>query len=717
MSAVSIIVPTYNEAENMDLLLKRIYAVRALQDIDLEIVFSDGASTDETCQYIEKWSDKGKVKLVRGAQNEGLSAAVMAGAKAAAGEFVVVMDADLSHPPEVIPELIAPLLDGSCDMTIGSRYVTGGATPDWPISRKISSKIATFPARMLTDVKDPLAGFLAVRRERLACMDREVCGFKIGLELLATSSDSLRVKEIPITFRDRCYGTSKMGLQVIIDYLRQLLILVGIDPVPETSGRMVPILIGVLLVDCIVLTALLHAGIPPGTAQCWSLTAAAALGGAVCLFRYCRPLGTVPWKRVAEYIFGFSWVVLLVALLRSGLVASLSNSTGGLSTTAVFLIGLCGLILGYAANICYVFSVGRKRIRRDLVLRYYGLGVFLYLVLLRLMYLGSIPVLPEEVQHIEEVSRWSVWSLILSAPEAATRFGLDDYFTIFLFRGFVWFLWLLSAICVFSLARVMFDRATAFMSCLVFAVLPFFFGSGFFFCGDALLVFCWSCSLYILYRTLVNEVDRGWIWAGIALGLGMQIDMRMSALLAAVVVYIFMHEKDRQRLFSPMPYLALGVLLVTALPALLTGSGKEVVARPDWLNSLLGAPIVHSYLVVVLLLSPTGILAGGHGLLRWLRSRSGAEIDNVHDWGKGRKYILMMFFLPLLIFLLPGLYESGPVAAGGVIWLVLLPTMALTIGRKCADGNSILRLLQIIWWPTIGLLMAGYGIGFHLAVL
>ena len=148
MLAVSIIIPTYNEAENIDLLLKRIFAVKALQGFDLEIVFSDGASTDDTCRNVEKWMESHKVKLIRSPENEGLSAAVMAGARAASGEFVVVMDADLSHPPEMIPELIAPLANGSCDMTIGSRYIRGGGTPDWPISRRISSKIATFPARM-----------------------------------------------------------------------------------------------------------------------------------------------------------------------------------------------------------------------------------------------------------------------------------------------------------------------------------------------------------------------------------------------------------------------------------------------------------------------------------------------------------------------------------------------------------------------------------------
>lgn len=235
MPSVTIIVPTYNEAENVDLLLERIFAVPALRLLDLEVLFSDGASTDETCPCVERWMTTHQVRLVRSQVNEGLSAAVMAGARAAAGEFVVVIDADLSHPPEAIPELLAPLMAGECDMAIGSRYAKGGGTPEWPFSRRLSSRLATLPARLLTDVKDPLAGFIAVRRERLATMNRAVCGFKIGLELLATSGDYLRVREIPILFRDRCHGVSKMSVQVVVDYCHQLLILAGITLLPEKS--------------------------------------------------------------------------------------------------------------------------------------------------------------------------------------------------------------------------------------------------------------------------------------------------------------------------------------------------------------------------------------------------------------------------------------------------------------------------------------------------
>ncbi|KAB2889223.1 MAG: polyprenol monophosphomannose synthase, partial [Desulfobulbaceae bacterium] len=200
MPIVSIIVPTLNEAGNIDPLLQRIFAVRDEHAIDLEVVFVDDASTDGTCDEIVPWQERFPVVLVRRERDDGLAGAVIAGAKAAGGEFVLVMDADLSHPPEAIPALLAPLVADSHDMVIGSRYVAGGATPEWPLSRKISSKLATLPARFFTDARDPMAGLFAVRRHRLASLERQVCGFKIGLELLATAEVDLRVAEIPIVF-------------------------------------------------------------------------------------------------------------------------------------------------------------------------------------------------------------------------------------------------------------------------------------------------------------------------------------------------------------------------------------------------------------------------------------------------------------------------------------------------------------------------------------
>ncbi|BHH82872.1 polyprenol monophosphomannose synthase [Desulforhopalus sp. 52FAK] len=222
MAKVTIIIPTLNEEENINLLLDRIFTVRDTSSLDFDVLFVDSASSDRTCDCVAKWQDKRPVSLLRREVNVGLAPAVIAAAHNVDTEYVLVMDADLSHPPEKIPQLLMPLLDGPYDMVIGSRYVEGGSMPDWPFSRKLSSKLATLPALCFCNAKDPLAGFFALKRSLITDLPKEVPGFKIGLAILAEYRSTLKIKEIPIEFRDRDYGHSKMNKGVVYDYLRQL---------------------------------------------------------------------------------------------------------------------------------------------------------------------------------------------------------------------------------------------------------------------------------------------------------------------------------------------------------------------------------------------------------------------------------------------------------------------------------------------------------------
>ena len=224
--SITIIVPTLNEAENVDLLLERVLSIRKSCNLDFDILFVDSASSDGTCDRVLEWQKRAPVRLLQNDIDMGLAGAVIAGANFTDSTYVLVMDADLSHPPELIPQLLQPLLDGTHDMAIGSRYVEGGSIPDWPFLRKLSSRIATFPALFFCEVKDPLAGFFAVQRNCLTELSDSVPGFKIGLAILAEYGKSLRVTEIPIEFRDRDYGKSKMNYWVALYYLKQLIHLV-----------------------------------------------------------------------------------------------------------------------------------------------------------------------------------------------------------------------------------------------------------------------------------------------------------------------------------------------------------------------------------------------------------------------------------------------------------------------------------------------------------
>jgi dolichol-phosphate mannosyltransferase len=158
--------------------------------------------------------------VVRRAGKAGLASAVVAGFAAARGDVLLVMDADLSHPPEVAPQLI-DAVDGGADVAIGSRYVRGGGTQDWPLRRRIVSRVACLMGQILVPVRDSTSGFFALRRAVIEGARLNPIGFKIGFEVLARGRYRKAV-EVPYIFRDRELGKSKFGQREIIEYIQQL---------------------------------------------------------------------------------------------------------------------------------------------------------------------------------------------------------------------------------------------------------------------------------------------------------------------------------------------------------------------------------------------------------------------------------------------------------------------------------------------------------------
>jgi len=133
------------------------------------------------------------------------------------------MDADLSHPPERIKELLAPLFAGTADMVVGSRYVKGGSTPGWPLWRRIVSRAGAALAYPLTGIHDSMCGFFAIARSRLLELAPQTSGFKIVFETIVRGGGTLRVREIPIAFRSRVRGKSKMSFGIaLLFFLRWL---------------------------------------------------------------------------------------------------------------------------------------------------------------------------------------------------------------------------------------------------------------------------------------------------------------------------------------------------------------------------------------------------------------------------------------------------------------------------------------------------------------
>jgi len=218
--AVSVIVPTFREALNIPVLVERVTRVRQEHGLDLELLFMDDQSRDGSVEVVENlgldW-----VRLVERTGPRGLSQAVVDGLKMASKDVVVVMDCDLSHPPETIPEMLN-LLGAGRDFVLGSRYVAGGTTDDdWGFLRWLNSRVATILARPLTSLVDPMSGFLAMWRKQIAFHSLNPTGYKIALELIV-KCNVIRATEVPIHFADRKLGTSKLTFRQQLLYLQHL---------------------------------------------------------------------------------------------------------------------------------------------------------------------------------------------------------------------------------------------------------------------------------------------------------------------------------------------------------------------------------------------------------------------------------------------------------------------------------------------------------------
>jgi glycosyltransferase involved in cell wall biosynthesis len=217
-----VVLPTYNEAENIVAMLR---AVReAAPDEDVLVV--DDNSPDGTAALAEEMAaELGRIKVLRRAGKQGLGAAYRHGFTTAFDEgyeAVVSMDSDLSHDPATIPTMLQ-LLDGGADAVIGSRYVTGGATVDWPLRRRVLSRWGNrYTAAVLgLAVRDCTSGFRAYRRSALQAIDpgsTTAEGYAFLTELVRRlSANGATIVETPIVFRDRRFGTSKMSMRIIAE--------------------------------------------------------------------------------------------------------------------------------------------------------------------------------------------------------------------------------------------------------------------------------------------------------------------------------------------------------------------------------------------------------------------------------------------------------------------------------------------------------------------
>ncbi len=223
---LAVIVPTFNEAANVEILAQKIGEV--LANVRHEIIFVDDDSPDGTADTVRDLSQRnGHIRCLQRVGRRGLSSAVIEGILSTTAPYAAVIDGDLQHDERALPQMLAQLRDGEADVVVGSRYMDGGGVGDWSEARVRQSQTASHIARRLTGVNlsDPMSGFFVLRTEVLRDRVRDVSGvgYKILLDLLSTPGPVLKVEEHPYVFRSRQNGESKLDSKVLLEFLELIL--------------------------------------------------------------------------------------------------------------------------------------------------------------------------------------------------------------------------------------------------------------------------------------------------------------------------------------------------------------------------------------------------------------------------------------------------------------------------------------------------------------
>ncbi len=232
MPKVYVVVPTYNEKENLPALAEKIFSAGWRTKIpDLHLLVVDDNSPDGTGRIADELRNKFPVTVIHRSEKSGLGKAYIAGFEALPpeAEIIIQMDADLSHDPAAIPAMLEKIRD--CDVVLGSRYIPGGKTVNWNFFRKMVSRFGNIYARLVLGLpyRDLTGGFKCFRREVLKAINLNSLssvGYNFQIEMTyAAHKKGFRICEIPITFTERLTGTSKFNLGIMLESFWKVLAL------------------------------------------------------------------------------------------------------------------------------------------------------------------------------------------------------------------------------------------------------------------------------------------------------------------------------------------------------------------------------------------------------------------------------------------------------------------------------------------------------------
>lgn len=449
-----------------------------------------------------------------------------------------------------------------------------------------------------------------------------------------------------------------------------------------------------------------------------------------CLFglslRWVLPrLGVTLLPPKAELSGRIAVVVLLALALRSGVLVSAATLVG-LPAPLAILPAICATAMVNALGAGFFIWPGALApLARTARWRLAAVGVVAYSVALRLMYLGVTELMPQEAyywnyaQHLDigyldhpPMVAWLIW--IGTGLFGNTEFGV---------RIAAWLCWGATAFFSFGLAVRLFGRSAAFVTVLLVAVLPFYFGTGLVMTPDAPLTAFWAGTLYFLERALRGGQAKAWWGAGLGLGLGLLSKYTIGLLVPAAFLFMLIDVRARAWFRRPEPYLAGLIAVLVFSPVIIWNLQNDLASFAFQSTRRVGGSFRFSLPELMLgiagLLTPIGLMAAV-GVL-WLRERGvrraavAAEVQEVdrRRW----RFVGVFTLVPLSVFVVFSLFHMSRLNWTGPLWLAVLPAVAASLLAASSHIGGAQRWLQRAFVPTIAitLVLCGLGLGYLVA--
>jgi len=343
---LTVVIPTLNERENVPVLAARLDEV--LKGIAWEAIFVDDDSTDGTIDVIRGLSEASPyIRGIRRVHRRGLAGASLEGMLASSAPFVAVMDADLQHDEQRLIDMLRILRVGEADIVVGSRYLDGPSESGLTRIRHLGSRLATGLAKPIlhSDLSDPMSGFFMIRREAVEKVAPALShqGFKILLDILASSPTPLRVSEVPYAFRERLHGESKLDAAVTLEYLGLIVAKLSRDLISIRFLMFGTVGASGIVINLVVLSVLLDQNVDFSVAQTAAMLTAMTSNYTLNNWLTYRDMRRRGWRF-------FTGLIMFAVLCSVGVVAGVGVSTFIYAGESWWIAGLAGAAVGTLWN-------------------------------------------------------------------------------------------------------------------------------------------------------------------------------------------------------------------------------------------------------------------------------------------------------------------------------------------------------------------------------